>query len=56
MSSPYLHHRSELGEFFLSSDSVIQTFTTWVSLRHITELFTEEENEAFKTIVTGTSA
>ena len=25
----YLHHRSELGEFFLSSDSVIPTFTRW---------------------------
>src|SRR5215471_20299227 len=48
----YLHHRSELGEFFLSSDSVIQTFTRWTrtSLRRITELFTEEENEAFRTI------
>ncbi len=46
----YLHHRSELGEFFLCSDSVIPTFTRWDSLRHITELFTEEENEAFRTI------
>jgi hypothetical protein len=46
----YLHHRSELGEFFLCSDSVIQTFTRWVSLRRITALFTEEENEAFRTI------
>ena len=27
--SPYLHHRSELGEFFLSSDSVIATFYGW---------------------------
>ena len=46
----YLHHGSELGEFFLSSDSVIPTFTRWESLRRITELFTEEENEAFRTI------
>ena len=46
----YLHHSSELGEFFLSSDSVMATFTRWNSLRHITELFTEEENEAFRTI------
>jgi hypothetical protein len=48
----YLHHRSELGEFFLSSDSVMQTFTSWTrtSLRYIAELFTEEENEAFDTI------
>jgi hypothetical protein len=46
----YLHHSSELGEFFLCSDSVIPTFTRWVSLRLITELFTEEENETFRTI------
>jgi hypothetical protein len=46
----YLHHRSELGEFFLSSDSVIPTFTRWVSLRHIVGLFPEEENEAFRSI------
>lgn len=46
----YLHHQSELGEFFLSSDSVIPTFTRWNSMRHITGLFPEEENEAFRTI------
>lgn len=50
ISGVYLHHRSEIGEFFLSSDSVIPTFTKWDSLRRITELFTEEENEAFRTI------
>ena len=31
----YLHHRSELGEFFLSSDSVIPSFTRWISMKHI---------------------
>jgi hypothetical protein len=46
----YLHHGSELGEFFLSSDTVIPTFTRWDALKRITELFTEEENEAFRTI------
>jgi len=46
----YLHHGSELGEFSLSSDSVIATFTRWDSLKHITELLTEEENEAFRAI------
>lgn len=46
----YLHHQSELGEFFLSSDSVIPTFTRWNSMKHITGLFPEEENEAFRTI------
>ena len=46
----YLHHHSELGEFTLSSDSVIPTFTRWNRLKHITEQFDEEENEAFRTI------
>jgi hypothetical protein len=50
VTGAYLHHRSELGEFFLSSDSVIPTFTRWVSLRHITALCPEEENEAFRSI------
>jgi len=46
----YLHHRSSLGEYFLASDSVMATFTRWLSLRHIVEQFPEEENEAFRTI------
>lgn len=46
----YLHHRSDLGEFFLASDSVIQTFIRWVKLKHITEQFPETENEAFMKI------
>jgi len=46
----YLHHRSELGEFFLCSDAVTQTFTRWKSLRHIVELFPEEADEAFRRI------
>lgn len=50
MRGAYLHHRSELGEFYLSSDSVIPTFTRWASLRHITGLFSEDENEAFRRI------
>jgi hypothetical protein len=46
----YLHHRSDLGEFFLCSDSVIPSFTRWTSMKHIVELLTEEENEEFRTI------
>lgn len=46
----YLHHRSDLGEFFLSSDSVMQTFTRWSSLRSIIEQFPEADNEVFRTI------
>ena len=46
----YLYHHSDLGEFFLSSDSVIPTFTRWNSMKHITGLIPDEENEAFRTI------
>jgi hypothetical protein len=45
-----LHHRSELGEFFLTSDGIIHTFTRWGTFRHIAETFPEEENEAFHRI------
>ena len=31
----YLYHRSALGEFFLSSDTVMPTFNQWQSLKHI---------------------
>jgi hypothetical protein len=44
----YLHHSSELGEFCLCSDSIVPTFTKWDSMKHITGLFAEEENEAFR--------
>lgn len=46
----YLHHASDLGTFFLSSDSVIPTFTRWAWCRSVTELFSAEDNEAFRTI------
>lgn len=46
----YLHHRSVIGEFFLCSDSVIPTFTRWKRLKHLIDLFPEEENEAFRAI------
>ena len=46
----YLHHLSDLGEFFLSSDSVIPTFTRWGFAKTHPELVTEEEPEAFMAI------
>jgi hypothetical protein len=46
----YLHHGSALGEFFLSSDSVIPSFTRWDKAKHITDLFPEKEHEDFRTI------
>ena len=50
VNGTYLYHQSELGTFSLSSDSVVPSFTRWKSMKHITELFPEEENEAFRTI------
>jgi len=44
----YLHHRSELGEFFLSSDAVIPTFARARRLAHIINQIPVEEREAFK--------
>lgn len=44
----YLYHRSDLGrDFFLSSDSVIPTFTRWGFAKAHPELYTKEENERF---------
>lgn len=40
----YLHHESELGEFFLSSDAVIPTFK-WA--KQVQEFASAEEFEAF---------
>lgn len=49
-SGVYLHHRSDVGEFFLCSDSVMQSFTRWISMKHIVELLSDEENEEFRRI------
>jgi hypothetical protein len=46
----YLHHRSALGEFFLSSDSVVPTFTRWVFAKAHPEIYTEDYNKAFMAI------
>jgi hypothetical protein len=46
----YLFHGSTVGQFFLSSDSVIPSFTRWGFAKAHPELFTAEENEAFMTI------
>lgn len=48
LKNVYLHHRSALGEFFMSSDSIVPTFTRWKNMSHVTELFSKEENEAFR--------
>ncbi len=43
----YLHHSSELGEFMLSSDSVMATFIRYKRMKHIIELLNPEECQAF---------
>ncbi len=47
----YLYHRSNLGEFFLSSDTVMPTFANWKRLRSITSQLSDQEVDAFDTIV-----
>lgn len=45
--SSYLHHRSDLGEFWLSSDSVIPTFSGWRDVEPILRQLDPGELEAF---------
>ena len=44
----YLYHQSNLGEFFLSSDSAIHTFSRWTSMAHIISQINEGEIEEFR--------
>jgi hypothetical protein len=44
----YLHHRSEVGEFSLSSDSVIPTFSSYRRVADIINQIPPGEREAFK--------
>jgi hypothetical protein len=46
----YLHHLSELGEFFLTSDAVVPTFTREPRLRDIIKQIRQVELEAFNRI------
>ena len=46
----YLYHQSALGEFFLSSDSAIHTFSRWASMAHIINQLKEGEAEAFRSL------
>jgi hypothetical protein len=46
----YLDHRSESGEFLLSSDSAINTYTHWMRMKPIIDQCPEPELEAFRTI------
>jgi hypothetical protein len=46
----YLHHLSELGEFWLSSDTVIPSFSRWSRMAHIIDRIPEVEREEFNRI------
>ena len=46
----YLHHRSEVGEFWLASDAVIPTFRREKRLSPIINQIPEAEQEAFISI------
>lgn len=46
----YLHHRSEAGEFWLASDSVMPTFTRWGATQSVVAQFTSAELDWFNTI------
>lgn len=43
----YLHHKSELGEFFLSSDSITHTYSKWESMSHIMQQIPQTERDHF---------
>jgi len=49
-SQVYLHHRSEMGEFFLSSDTVVPSFTREKKIAHIIDQIPAEELDSFNTI------
>ena len=46
----YLHHRSQLGEFWLASDSVIPSFKSWVEAGPVLEQLDDGELESFRTM------
>jgi hypothetical protein len=46
----YLHHKSKMGEFWLSSDAVIPTFTREYKIRNIIEQIPSDELDLFNTI------
>ena len=46
----YLHHQSEMGEFWLSSDAVVPSFTREYKVAHIIRQIPREELASFNTI------
>ncbi len=50
MPQVYLHHHSEIGEFWLSSDAVIPTFTREYKVRNIIEQIPIDELDRFNAL------
>ena len=46
-SETYLYHKSNLGEFFLSSDTITHTYSKWKRLSHIIEKVSSSEIKSF---------
>lgn len=46
----YLHHVSDLGEFWLASDAVIPSFTREAKIRHVVERVPQHELDWFNSI------
>jgi hypothetical protein len=44
---PYLHHVSPLGEFWLTSDSLIPSWSRWMRMTHIIGQIPAGEREEF---------
>ncbi|RKZ65789.1 MAG: hypothetical protein DRQ48_11285, partial [Gammaproteobacteria bacterium] len=49
-SQVYLHHKSEIGEYFLSSDTVIPSFTRENKIAHVIDQVPKGELDEFNTI------
>lgn len=48
ISGNRLYHKSELGEFFLSSDRAVPTFSGWKRLEHVVSQVSNEQLQKFE--------
>lgn len=46
----YLCHKSALGEFWLSSDSIVATYSYWESMQHLISRIPAGDLESFETV------
>lgn len=44
----YLYHKSELGEYYLSSDGITHTYSHWKRMKHIIEQIPQDEKDNFE--------